>query len=60
MRDLYYHFLTCCQLLKGNGHVPDTSWVLRDVEEEEKYEDLCFHAEKMALAYPSTVLVNRN
>jgi len=37
--------------MKEEGYVPDTSYVLHDVEEEVKEHILCFHSEKMAIAY---------
>jgi len=33
------------------GYVPDTSWVLWDIKEEAKKIKLCYHSEKMALAF---------
>ncbi len=33
------------------GHVPDTRWVLRNVDEEHKQRLLCRHSEKLAIAY---------
>jgi DYW family of nucleic acid deaminases len=35
--------------MKTMGHKPDTSFVLHDVEDEEKEEHLCFHSEKLAI-----------
>ncbi|CAM6078111.1 unnamed protein product [Sphagnum tenellum] len=33
------------------GYVPDTKFVLHDVEEEEKLVQLCYHSEKLAIAF---------
>jgi hypothetical protein len=33
------------------GYVPDTNFVLHDVEEEEKVVQLCYHSEKLAVAF---------
>ncbi|CAK9260361.1 unnamed protein product [Sphagnum jensenii] len=33
------------------GYVPDTKFVLHDVEEEEKLVQLCYHGEKLAIAF---------
>ena len=33
------------------GFTPDTNLVLHDVGEKEKYESICYHSEKLALAY---------
>eukprot|EP01018_Ginkgo_biloba_P030295 Gb_23124 [translate_table: standard] len=37
--------------MKKEGYVPDTSFVLHDVEEEEKEYILCTHSEKLAIAF---------
>ncbi|XP_008789295.2 pentatricopeptide repeat-containing protein At4g33170 [Phoenix dactylifera] len=37
--------------IKGEGYVPDTDYVLLDVEEEEKERSLYYHSEKLAIAY---------
>jgi hypothetical protein len=33
------------------GYVPETKFVLHDVEEEEKVSQLCHHSEKLAIAF---------
>lgn len=38
-------------LLKMTGYVPDTEFVLHDVEEEQKQNQLLYHSEKLALAF---------
>lgn len=37
--------------LKTCGYMPDTSVVTRDLDEEEKEAHLCFHSERLAVAY---------
>ncbi|KAL8222941.1 hypothetical protein R6Q57_020340 [Mikania cordata] len=39
------------KLIKEDGYVPDTDFVLLDVEEEEKVRSLYFHSEKLAIAF---------
>lgn len=39
------------QVLKEAGYVPDTNFVLHDVDEESKEHLLCEHSEKLAIAY---------
>ncbi len=39
------------RLMHDAGYVPDTKFVLHDVEEEEKMFHLCHHSEKRAIAY---------
>jgi pentatricopeptide repeat protein len=37
--------------MKEAGYIPDTKFVLHDVEEEEKEHFLCSHSEKLAIAF---------
>ena len=37
--------------MKGAGYVPDTNFVLHDIEEEQKEYDLAFHSKKLAIAF---------
>ncbi|KAH9314353.1 hypothetical protein KI387_022980 [Taxus chinensis] len=37
--------------MKSAGYVPDTRFVLKDVEEEYKEQTLCHHSEKLAIAF---------
>eukprot|EP01018_Ginkgo_biloba_P002503 Gb_20572 [translate_table: standard] len=37
--------------MKANGYVPDTKYVLNDVEEEQKEQLLFHHSEKLAIAF---------
>ncbi|CAM6129666.1 unnamed protein product [Calypogeia fissa] len=39
------------RLMKEAGYVPDTKFVLHDVEDEEKISRLCHHSEKLAIAF---------
>jgi pentatricopeptide repeat protein len=39
------------RLMHDAGYVPDTKFVLHDVEEEEKVFHLCHHSEKLAIAF---------
>lgn len=40
-----------CGLLREAGYYPDRSFVLHDVDEEEKVQSLGYHSEKLAVAY---------
>ncbi|PNT60632.1 hypothetical protein BRADI_5g02740v3 [Brachypodium distachyon] len=44
LQDLY-------TLLRGTGYVPDTEFVLHDIDEEQKESSLLYHSEKLAVAY---------
>ncbi|OVA14516.1 Pentatricopeptide repeat [Macleaya cordata] len=55
------------RIIKEEGYVPDTDFVLLDVEEEEKERSLYYHSEKLAIAYglistppPTTIRVIKN
>nr|KYP58576.1 Pentatricopeptide repeat-containing protein At4g37170 family [Cajanus cajan] len=37
--------------MKEEGYVPDTNFVLHDVEEEQKEQNLVYHSEKLAVAF---------
>ncbi|CAO2827983.1 unnamed protein product [Amaranthus hypochondriacus] len=37
--------------MKQEGYVPDTNFVLHDVEDEQKEENLSYHSEKLAVAF---------
>ncbi|XP_057958735.1 pentatricopeptide repeat-containing protein At4g33170-like [Malania oleifera] len=39
------------KIIKEEGYVPDTDFVLLDVEQEEKERALYYHSEKLAIAY---------
>ncbi|KAF0935667.1 hypothetical protein E2562_035114 [Oryza meyeriana var. granulata] len=38
-------------LLKATGYVPDTEFVLHDIDEEQKESSLLYHSEKLAVGY---------
>ncbi len=40
-----------CGEMKNMGYVSDTKFVLRDVDEEERQLHLCYHSEKLAIAF---------
>jgi pentatricopeptide repeat protein len=44
LKELYRSF-------RETGYVPDTNFVLHDVEEEQKEDELLYHSEKLAIAY---------
>ena len=44
LKDLYRSF-------KVTGYVPETNFVLHDVEEEQKQDELLYHSEKLAVVY---------
>jgi pentatricopeptide repeat protein len=37
--------------MKKVGYIPDTSFILHDVEEEDKKELICYHSEKLAISF---------
>lgn len=39
------------RMIKDDGYMPDTDYVLHDVEEEEKERSLYYHSEKLAIAF---------
>ncbi|PRQ47837.1 putative tetratricopeptide-like helical domain, DYW domain-containing protein [Rosa chinensis] len=46
------HFLSeISKRMKEEGYVPDTNFVLHDVEEEQKEQNLLYHSEKLAVAF---------
>nr|XP_011465424.1 PREDICTED: pentatricopeptide repeat-containing protein At4g37170-like [Fragaria vesca subsp. vesca] len=46
------HFLSeLSKRMKEEGYVPDTKFVLHDVEEEQKEQNLSYHSEKLAIAF---------
>ncbi|WOK93964.1 pentatricopeptide repeat-containing protein [Canna indica] len=51
-RDAIYSFLKeIKEKMKIEGYLPDTDYVLQDVDKEEKEELLCSHSEKLAVAF---------
>lgn len=49
--DIYSELNRLTQEMKKTGYVPDTRLVLHDVDKQQKEEALCFHSEKLAIAY---------
>ncbi|XP_073005565.1 pentatricopeptide repeat-containing protein At2g29760, chloroplastic-like [Typha latifolia] len=51
-RDEIYGFLRrVAEKMKLEGYLPDTNYVLQDIDREEKEEVLCSHSEKLAVAF---------
>ncbi|OAY85290.1 Pentatricopeptide repeat-containing protein [Ananas comosus] len=48
---IYHKLEDLIKRIKDEGYVPDTDFVLLDVEEEEKECAICYHSEKLAIAY---------
>ena len=51
MKDILAKIESLYVQIKKLGYVPDTSYVLKNVEEDEKEFNLCGHSEKLALAF---------
>ncbi|KAB2617918.1 pentatricopeptide repeat-containing protein [Pyrus ussuriensis x Pyrus communis] len=50
--DEIHHYLhELLKRMKEEGYVPDTNFVLHDVEEEQKEQNLSYHSEKLAVAF---------
>ncbi|KAH9326183.1 hypothetical protein KI387_006361, partial [Taxus chinensis] len=49
--EIYAKLRTLNDQMEAAGYVPDTRFALHDVEEEQKEVLLCFHSEKIALAF---------
>eukprot|EP01018_Ginkgo_biloba_P008587 Gb_26466 [translate_table: standard] len=50
-QEIYAKLETLSGQMKAAGHVPDTNFVLHDVEEEQKEHFLYHHSEKLAIAF---------
>ncbi|KAF8408808.1 hypothetical protein HHK36_004877 [Tetracentron sinense] len=50
-KEIYEKLEEITKLLRLEGYVPCTSNVLADIEEEEKENALCYHSEKIAIAF---------
>ncbi|XP_064973075.1 pentatricopeptide repeat-containing protein At4g33170-like [Musa acuminata AAA Group] len=48
---IYQELEDLIRKIKGEGYIPDTDYVLLDLEEEEKERTLYYHSEKLAIAY---------
>ncbi|KAK8964361.1 Pentatricopeptide repeat-containing protein [Platanthera guangdongensis] len=51
MKDIYEGLKDLHDRIRGAGYVPDTSFDLHDVEEEQKESSLLYHSEKLAVVY---------
>ena len=49
--DIYSELKSLMKKMRRVGYVPDTRWVMHEVDEEQKEEALCHHSEKLAIAY---------
>jgi len=49
--EIYLYLTQLNEQMKQHGYKPDTNWVLHDIGEEQKEANLCFHSERLALAY---------
>ncbi|XP_068655104.1 pentatricopeptide repeat-containing protein At4g21065 [Aristolochia californica] len=49
--EIYEKLEEIWRMLKPEGYVPRTANVLVDIEEEEKEDALCYHSEKLAIAF---------
>nr|DAD37232.1 TPA_asm: hypothetical protein HUJ06_007873 [Nelumbo nucifera] len=62
MKEIYMLLGDLPKKIKAAGYIPDTSFVLHDVSEEEKEHNLTMHSEKLAIAFgllntsPATVI----
>jgi pentatricopeptide repeat protein len=50
-KEIYAKLKTLNEQMEAAGYVPDTKFVLHDVQEEQKGALLCFHSEKLAVAF---------
>lgn len=51
IRDIHEFVGELSKKMKEEGYVPDTNFVLHDVEEEQKEQNLFYHSEKLAVAF---------
>ncbi|KAK9288849.1 hypothetical protein L1049_017315 [Liquidambar formosana] len=50
-KEIYEFLGELSKRMKEEGYVPDTNFVLHDVEEEQKEQNLFYHSEKLAVAF---------
>eukprot|EP01018_Ginkgo_biloba_P014275 Gb_03221 [translate_table: standard] len=50
-QDIYAKLEALSRQMKAAGYVPDTRFVLNNVEEKQKEEILCHHSEKLAISF---------
>ncbi|KAK3210648.1 hypothetical protein Dsin_015354 [Dipteronia sinensis] len=48
---IYKELSKLIKKLQEAGFIPNAKYVLHDVKEEEKFESICYHSEKLALAF---------
>nr|UPT49776.1 pentatricopeptide repeat protein AaPPR1420 [Agave angustifolia] len=51
IKEIYSELETLYKKMKEKGYVPDTNFVLHDVEEEQKEQNLTYHSERLAVAF---------
>ena len=49
--EIYAELKSFSKKMRRVGYVPDTRWVMHEVDEQQKEEALCYHSEKLAIAY---------
>ncbi|GLU13608.1 hypothetical protein SLE2022_302350 [Rubroshorea leprosula] len=50
-KEIYEFLGELSKRMREEGYVPDTNFVLHDVEEEQKEQNLSYHSEKLAVAF---------
>jgi pentatricopeptide repeat protein len=50
-KEIYLKLMALSGQMKEAGYVPETKFVVHDVEEEQKEHILCYHSEKLAIAF---------
>ncbi|TXG59498.1 hypothetical protein EZV62_014071 [Acer yangbiense] len=50
-KEMHEFLVEISKKMKEEGYVPDTNFVLHDVEEEQKEQNLSYHSEKLAVAF---------
>jgi len=51
IKEIYSELETLYKKMKEKGYAPDTNFVLHDVEEEHKEQNLTYHSERLAVAF---------
>eukprot|EP01018_Ginkgo_biloba_P003034 Gb_26694 [translate_table: standard] len=66
-KEIYAMLQSLVEQMKDAGYMPDTNFVLHDVEEEQKEQLIYYHSEKLALAFglmstppESTIRIKKN
>ena len=49
--EIYFELDSLTKKMKRAGYVPDTRLVMHEVDEQQKEEAVCYHSEKLAIAY---------